>query len=99
MGGGHSPPTSTGFTSAAEGLLESVDQGCLRRLDPPPSLDRPEPSDAVDLGKALAAARSRRPLDLDRVRVCVGWIQVAFHRPGVDDLAALLDDRSQLDGG
>ena len=84
--------------SASERGLEPVDERDLGGLEPAPRLVRIEPADPVDLREHLAPARSRRPLHLERVRQRRRRVQVALDRPGVDDLAALLDDRAERDG-
>ena len=77
--------------------FEALQQRDLGRLDPDPRLGRVEPTDPVDLRDGHDPAGLRRPLEIERVRPCHGRIQVAFDRPRVDDLAALLDDGSQLE--
>src|SRR3954453_14363692 len=81
--------------AGGKNLDQPIDERDLRRLQPPACLVGSEPCHAVELGKDLAATTSWRPLHLELVRVGVGWVQVTLDGPGVDDLAALLDDRAE----
>src|SRR6185369_13042065 len=56
-----------------------------------------EPGDPIDLRERLAPATAGRPFHLELVRDRSRRIQVALDCPGMDDLAALLDDRPELD--
>ena len=71
--------------------------GDLGRLHPAARLVRAEPGDTVDLRERLPSAAPRRPLHLEGVGDGGGRVEIALDRPGVDDLAALLDDRAERD--
>src|SRR4029079_4030403 len=73
------------------------DERDLGGLQPPARLDWVEPGDPVELGEHLPSAAPRRPFHLELVRVRRRRIELALDRPGMDDLAALLDDRSERD--
>src|SRR4029079_7983604 len=78
-------------------LDEAIDQRDLGRLDAALRLVDVEPLDPVDLRKRLEPPGARRPDHLERVAVRRRRVEVALEGPGVDGLAALLDDAAQLD--
>src|SRR6516165_8004705 len=72
-------------------LLQPRDERALARENLLPRFFRRKPSGAIDLGESRLAAALGRPLDLECVRSDRGRIEIAFDRPGGNDLAALLD--------
>src|SRR6266567_1253815 len=73
------------------------EQRALRRIDLLEDHRDREPLGAVDLGEFLTLAGLGRPFERERVAAELRRVTVAFHRPGVDDLATALRDRRQRD--
>src|SRR5579871_4578148 len=74
-----------------------VEERSLAPLNPPFRFLDAEPGSAIDLGKALALARSWRPFDFEFIAFQPGFVNVAFDRPGMDHFAARLQPWSQRD--
>src|SRR5205814_4797079 len=81
-----------------DGTDQPTDEWDLSRLQASSCLVRREPGDSVDLRKELPPAAPGRPLHLELVGDRGRRVQVTLDRPGVDELAALLDDRVERDG-
>jgi len=69
----------------------------LSRHDPDHGVARRKPARAIDLGKFLLPSGARRPLHGEEIALQPGRIAVALERPGLDDLATGLAERTQLD--
>src|SRR4051794_21074357 len=54
-----------------------------------------EPAEPIDLRKACAPARARRPFHLELIAGKMRDVEIAFVRPGVHGLSALLPYRPQ----
>src|SRR5690349_3269642 len=77
--------------------LEAVDERRLCCPDAGARLVEREPLDAVDLRERSGPAGAGRPLQLEGVADGDVRVEVALGRPRLHDLAALLDDRAEVD--
>ena len=67
---------------------QAVEERHLARHQLRRRLVQPEPGGPVDLGELLHPARTRRPLQLERVAACGRGVQVTLCRPHRQHLAA-----------
>src|SRR3954471_15001363 len=83
--------------ASLDASLELIKESNLCRIDLASRGRDVEELRPIDLRKARAASRPRRPFDLERVAPDGGRIAVPLDAPAVHDLAPLLLDRRERD--
>src|SRR5690242_17252073 len=85
-------------TTAAERAQQAFEQRQLCGVHSLACLFDPEILSPIDLGELALLAGARRPFEREGVAVKARQIQITGERPGVDQLAALVFHRAQLEG-
>ena len=80
-----------------EFFREFLKQGDLGGIDLVPGLRQVEENCAVNLGKRGDAPGMGRPFHSEGIAADLGGVTIAFKRPGMNELAAFLGDRGELD--
>src|SRR4029077_7510834 len=83
---------------ATQSFDQAVKKGCLRCFQFSPRLFQWKEASLIDFWKTLHLSRARRPFHFEIVRANLETIrQISFEGPGVNSLAALLLDPSEID--
>src|SRR5215470_1021449 len=90
---------SAGTAGASELRCELLEQWRLAAEDLPSRIIESEPLRSIDFGEILKAPRSARPFDRECVATDRGGVRIALEGPSLDQLAASLLDRCELNEG